>query len=223
MSFDAFATNELINATKSGDVERMRAALKAGGDPDAVSACEPLICFAAGATACSDEVLDVLLAAGADPNKPDEWGTPALAYAVAKRKWPRTDALVKAGADVNCQHEKGISKTVLYNAVMLDLDKGEATHTACVLSLKPDLGVRMFTDDMLRTHTVAEHLERLRELEPAKDNAIQALLNMIARHAERYPPQDNAKAQAEALARRALVTRLHEGAKASRNRYKFGK
>lgn len=221
MPSDAFATNELINATKSGDAERMRAALKAGGDADAVSACEPLVCFAAGSTACPDEILDILLAAGADPNKPDEWGTCALSYAVSKRKWPRADALLKAGADVNFQHEKGISKTVLYNAVMLDLDKCEATHTACVLSLKPDLGVRMFTDDMFRTFTVAEHLERQRELEPAKDSAIQALLNMIARHAERYPPEDTAKAQAEAAARQARLARLHEGAKATRGRYKF--
>ena len=158
MSFDAFATNELINATKSGDVGRMRAALAAGGDPDAVSACEPLVCFAAGSTACADDVLDVLLAAGANPNQPDEWGTCALSYAVAKRKWPRTDALLKAGADVNFQHEKGISKTVLFNAVMLDLDKGEATHTACVLSLLPDLDVRMFTDDMLRSLALSTHV-----------------------------------------------------------------
>lgn len=219
MSFDAFATNELINATKSGDVERMRAALKAGGDPDAVAACEPLVCFAAGSTAFELDILEVLLEAGANPNQPDAWGVTALCYAINKGKWLRAGVLVKAGADVNFQEEAGISKTALFYAVMLDLERGEQTHTACVLGFHPDLSVRMFTDDMIKTYTVVEHLERLRALEPAKENLIQSLLNVIADHAERAPPQDNA----ETRVRQARVARLHEAARATRGRYKFGK
>lgn len=226
MSFDAFATNELINATKSGDVERMRAAIKAGGDPDAVSACEPLVCFAAGTTAFELDVLEVLLEAGANPNQPDEWGSCALAYAVAKGKWLRTGVLVQAGADVNFQQQPGISKTVLFNAVMLDLERGEQTHTACVLAMRPDLSVRMFTDDMIKTYTVAEHLERTRETEPSKAAHIDALLKLIADHAQAHPPIPAADAQAKAdvdAARQAFVGQLQQRAKTSASRFKIGK
>lgn len=226
MSFDTFATNELINATKSGDIERMRAAITAGGDPDAVSACEPLVCFAAGTTAFELDVLEVLLEAGANPNQPDEWGSCALSYAVAKGKWLRTGVLVQAGADVNFQHEPGISKTVLFNAVMLDLDRGEQTHTACVLAMRPDLSVRMFTDDMIKTYTVAEHLERTREIQPSKGAHIDALLRLISAHAKAYPPAPTADQQAIAdvdAARQAFVGQLQQRAKTTGGRFKIGK
>ena len=226
MSFDAFATNELINATKSGDVDRMRAAIKAGGDPDAVSACEPLVCFAAGTTAFELDVLEVLLEAGANPNQPDEWGTCALSYAVNKGKWIRASVLVKAGADINFQHEKNISKTVLFNAVMLDLERGEQTHTACVLSLKPDLSVRMFVDDMFTLFTVPEHLQRLRGFEPDKAAHIDALLKLIDTYAQANPATpaaDTQAARAVDSARQAFVGRLQERAKTAGQRFKIGK
>ncbi len=207
MRFNDEATSELINATKSGDVERMRAALTAGGDPDVISACEPLVCFAAGSSAFELDVLETLLDAGANPNQPDEWGTSALTYAVNKGKWLRVGVLIKAGADINFQHEKGISKTALFHAVMLDLQRGDTTYTSCVLGFRPDVSLKMAMGDLSKCKTVGEHLQELRKIDPAKASLMDELHALIREYAEQNPPPQEAAQRNQAAERLAALRR----------------
>lgn len=191
MSFNIFATNELINATRAGDVQRMRAALQVGANPDAVASDQPLVCFAAHADICGDDALGVLLQAGADPNQPDYYHgqdderiLSAFSFAVIKCKWRRADMLIKSGADVDFQQQKGVSMTALFHAIRVDLMRNETTRTACVLNFKPDVSLHMLTNGVLpKACTVIEYLQHRQQQEPDKQAAIGQLLAMIARNA----------------------------------------
>ncbi len=223
MSFDVFATNELINATKSGDVERMRAALKAGADPDVVAAGTPLVCYAAGSTVFELDILETLLDAGANPNQPDEWGVCALVYALNNRKWLRTDVLVKAGADVNFQSDKNISKTALFYAVMLDIERGEKTHTACILGLKPDVSLCMVRGDGDdNACDVATHLQKIAKDDPAKKTAVEGLLSLIDTYVQKTPATPAGPgAQDLGAARARFIERLQQGQKPAGRKFKL--
>lgn len=152
----------LVNAVKSGDINRMRIALKSGADPNTAPNGEPLLCYAAGISAYPTTLLATLLDAGAEPNVTDEFGVTPLMYALSKGKADRAELLLAAGANVNYQHVPGESATPLLYALQHDIDKDGQECTACVMKYAPDLllpmRVKLFHGEQARSCTAISYL-----------------------------------------------------------------
>lgn len=102
---DTTAIGRLVAAARAGDAGRVRALLSEGASAngrEALNGHGPLH-QAAGANAL--EVVDILLAAGADPSAPDGQGVTPLMRAADSVALDAGRRLLAAGAEVNAQHD----------------------------------------------------------------------------------------------------------------------
>lgn len=102
---DTTTIGRLVSAARAGDASRVRALLSEGASPngrEALNGHGPLH-QAAGAN--SLEVVDILLAAGADPSAPDGQGVTPLMRAADSVALDAGRRLLAADAEVNAQHD----------------------------------------------------------------------------------------------------------------------
>jgi uncharacterized protein len=110
------ADRDLLNAIQDGDARSVRAALKAGANPNVRdSDGEPGLVLAA-ARGGSPTLVRLLLDAGADVNAADESGTTALIACARDEDLASVKALVSRGADLNVRNREG--DTPLTNAAI---------------------------------------------------------------------------------------------------------
>jgi len=96
----------LLEAASRGDFAEVRERIAAGDDLDQLS---PPFEFTAlmEAAGRSDQIVELLLAAGADPNVRGREGWTALAFAAYRRSVTAVELLLSAGADVQLQPISG--------------------------------------------------------------------------------------------------------------------
>jgi ankyrin repeat protein len=87
----------LSRAVYSGNVEGVKAELKAGADPNSTI----MNVIQIGDRPGNKEIMRILLEAGADPNQIDQYGYPILGYALNSRSIGMCELLLKAGANPN--------------------------------------------------------------------------------------------------------------------------
>jgi ankyrin repeat protein len=111
----AYTIDDLIDAAMQGNIEQVRACLDMKVNPNLANTAgdTPLIWAAQGGHI---EIVNLLLAAGADPNAiPARWPAPPLIYAAIYGHLEVVKALLKANANPNLANIDG--STALYNAV----------------------------------------------------------------------------------------------------------
>ena len=87
-------------------------------------------------------IIRALLAAGANPNTPDEKGFTPFMEAVAERKFPMALEMIDAGTDVSYQEKPG-SITPLHAAIFSDNRQDKSECTAFMLERGGDLEKKM--------------------------------------------------------------------------------
>jgi len=102
---DTTTVGRLVAAARAADAGRVRTLLSEGVSPDGREALNGHGPLHQAARANSPEVVDVLLAAGADPSAPDGQGVTPLMRAADSVALDAGRRLLAAGADVNAQHD----------------------------------------------------------------------------------------------------------------------
>lgn len=102
---DATTIGRLVAAARAGDAGRVRALLSEGASPNGREALNGHGPLHQAAGADSLEVVDILLAAGADPSAPDGQGVTPLMRAADSVALDAGRRLLAAGAEVNAQHD----------------------------------------------------------------------------------------------------------------------
>ena len=98
----------LFDAVRNGKKELVADLLKRGVSADSIVQGQPLLVAAAGGW--SDEILEMILDAGANPNAQDASGDTALHQAATRSRF--VEPLLKAGADPNLCNSRGESPLV---------------------------------------------------------------------------------------------------------------
>ena len=102
---DATPVGQLVAAARAGDAGRVRTLLSEGVSPNGREALNGHGPLHQAARANSTEVVDILLAAGADPSAPDGQGVTPLMRAADSVALDAGRRLLAAGAEVNAQHD----------------------------------------------------------------------------------------------------------------------
>ena len=102
---DTTTVGQLVAAARAGDAGRVRTLLSEGVSPNGREVLNGHGPLHQAARANSPEVVDILLAAGADPSAPDGHGVTPLMRAADSVALDAGRRLLAAGADVNAQHD----------------------------------------------------------------------------------------------------------------------
>ena len=144
---------ELREAASKGDVEEVRALLRAGADCDDNLADEDestALMWASGTPTSHRDVVELLVGAGADVNLADEDGTTALIEASVKGHRDVVEALLGAGADVNATSYCGFTPggwSSLWTALMYAGNQDEDDSHRDVVELLVGAGGLEYYDD----------------------------------------------------------------------------
>lgn len=109
---DPVAPEDLVAAAQAGDVERVAQLLRAGADPNVPVGEEgehALHVAASGGTTEALAIVDLLLAAGANPRVRALDGATPLHYAAAQGRLLAAVSLLRSGADPNAQGAGGVA------------------------------------------------------------------------------------------------------------------
>ncbi len=121
------------------------------------------------------DVIDALLAAGADPNRRNEFGKTALMYAVQERNLPGVRRLIQGGADVNAATVVGRECLVVQpggrTALMYAAWQATPAIVRALLEAHADAGR---ADS--RGKTAADYVAANRRLSPEERRATNAML-----------------------------------------------
>ncbi|MFA5106684.1 MAG: ankyrin repeat domain-containing protein [Candidatus Micrarchaeia archaeon] len=98
---------KLIDAARAGDLEGVKAALKAGADVNAKNKTGYTALIWASSCWGHTAIVEALIVAGADVNAKNENGYTALILAAYWGHTATVKLLIKAGADVNAKNECG--------------------------------------------------------------------------------------------------------------------
>ncbi len=102
---DATPVGQLVAAARAGDAGRVRTLLSEGVSPNGRETLNGHAPLHQAARANALEVVDILLAAGADPSAPDGQGATPLMHAADSVALDAGRRLLAAGAEVNAQHD----------------------------------------------------------------------------------------------------------------------
>ena len=106
---------ELFEAVWEGNVEKVRALLRHPEVAVNIMTEDGITLLHMAVHTNTDEIMQLLLAAGADPNVVDNMGLSPLWNAVSSERWNCAGHLIKAGADVNGKDAEGW--TLLHRSV----------------------------------------------------------------------------------------------------------
>lgn len=108
--------NHLLNAARSGDVAKVKQLIAAGWNVNAAESYNHTTALHAASYIGHFDVVQILIAAGADVNAPDNGRgmTPLMDAACGAGLVSVIDALIKAGANLNIQDHRG--DTALHHA-----------------------------------------------------------------------------------------------------------
>ncbi|MBI5528380.1 MAG: ankyrin repeat domain-containing protein [Deltaproteobacteria bacterium] len=117
---DRLVTRALFEAVEKQYVERVRALLAAGADPNATDEIGRPLIFEASDIKEGAGLVRLLLDHGADPNSRNAEGRTLLRHAMAWRNEPLAILLVERGADPN--DRLNVGWTVLHDAILENMD-----------------------------------------------------------------------------------------------------
>ena len=154
---DEYGHTALGVATVQGDVEMVNILLAAGAEVDKVGVASqhlkdkhsylydttPLI---SAARHRRKDVLEALLAAGADVNGVDEYGNTALGEAALNRRKDLVDILIAAGADVDRPNYKGITP-LMQACIAPGFNETDEVNAVAVINTLLDLGADVNKSD----------------------------------------------------------------------------
>src|ERR1700688_2270309 len=125
--------------------------------------------------AARPDVIDALLAAGADPNRRNEFGKTALMYAVQERDFQGVQSLIHGGADVNAATAAGDDCSVVQpggrTALMYAVWQATPAIVRALLDAHADA-----TPAEAAGKTAAAYVDANRRLTPEERRAMKALL-----------------------------------------------
>lgn len=133
-----FQDDELIQAAKLGDYEKIRSALTKGDNPDTANSqgVTPFIIAAKGEYI---DIMELLLENRASINWQDSLGNTALFYAVDKTAYETVAFLLENGANPNVQNDSGVA------VLMTSAITGDQNIIRLLLDKNPDLTLKDYT------------------------------------------------------------------------------
>lgn len=134
---DARIGHPLAAVARTGDVEHVRLLLASGAAVNARDTRDQTALFHAATAAVADDVVEILLDAGADPNVANDLRDTALHMACARTSVVTVKRLLEAGANVQTKSKRGM--TPLHWAALAPERRDDAAE---VIALLLDAGAR---------------------------------------------------------------------------------
>jgi ankyrin repeat protein len=108
----------LLEAVDKEDVEQVRWALQGSADPNVVDSVGELTALTSACLNGNQEIIRLLLDAGADPDHPSKEGDYPLCWAISRGHTAAVKLLLEAGASVNLEYPPGYTPAEQHNTVI---------------------------------------------------------------------------------------------------------